>query len=37
MKDIHKLSLVLVKSLDLHIKDRIRIYINTVVLLDILG
>ena len=31
-----ELSLVLVKSLNLHIKDRIRIYINTIVLLDIL-
>ena len=36
MKDVHELSLVLVKSLNLHIKDRIRIYINTIVLLDIL-
>ena len=36
MKDVHELSLVLVKSLNLHIKDRIRIYVNSVVLLDIL-
>ena len=37
MKDVKKLSLVLMKSLNLYIKDRTRIYIDTVVLLNVLG
>ena len=36
MKDVHQLSLVLVQSLDLYVKDRTRIDIDSVVLLDIL-
>ena len=35
MQDIHKLSLILMQSLNLYIKDRIRIDFDTIVLLDI--
>ena len=35
MQNIHQLSLVLMQTLYLYIKDRARIYIDTVVLLDI--
>ena len=37
MKDIEKLSLILMQSLNLYIEDGVRVYVNTVVLLDILG
>ena len=36
MKNIQKLTLVFVKSLYLHIEDRTRIYLYTIVLLDVL-
>ena len=35
MKNVHELSLVLVQSLDLHVKDGIRVYGHIVVLFDI--
>ena len=36
MQDIHQLSLILVQTLDLYIKDRTRIHLDPVILLDIL-
>jgi hypothetical protein len=36
MKDIQQLTFVLMKTFHLHIKDGIRIYINSIVLFDIL-
>jgi len=37
MKDVKLLSLVLMKSLNLNIEDRVRIYIDTIVFLDVLS
>ena len=37
MENVQKLSLVLMKSLNLNIEDRIRIYIDSIMLLDVLS
>ena len=36
MQNIEQLSLVLMQSLDLYIEDGVRIYINSIMILDIL-
>ena len=36
MQDVKKLTFVLMKSLNLYIKDRTRIYIHAIMLLDII-
>ena len=37
MKDVHQLTLILMETFYLYIEDRIWIYIDTVVLLDVFG
>ena len=37
MKDVHQLPLILMETFYLYIEDRIWIYIDTVVLLDVFG